>query len=678
MEKVGIRTTFGMLLLLMMAIIPLQAPTASAEIVCCQSNEFELYMIGENDGATMTPFLAEIDGINEKSVTPSIQGVEEIETWSLKDWGQTTVIPASTWVFSIDYEVENAVGVHANATVEIKIGATTYTGESGSPGTYLSQVGTISVDVEIPENMIGEIDDIDVSFSVRSMIFNQPGDDAAIRFVWGEDTDSALQVDMPLLDIEMPNAIVVGDEVFFPVILRSGFGDRMWTSLENFEFKVGGLTITDVRTPSRVTGGVEVPFVWAAGSNAVDGMRAANLSIWLNPGDVPIQAERNHDISFVEGGGGQTYEFGEPLRTAGSELNVDIKVDYDGDTISRSVEFGMTGAMAQWLRWGMDNIGNESLPQSHFFAGLDDAGIPTDLQQNGRVDTEEEEALRRYLYSTTWQLEEFIDSALALNPESLFESDLFDMNIEVKLNLNDVVGISDELISIRIDTIFELSGQERLMLITDFVRPQLNTPIWDNINLKVELTTSPLAGIYEVEAEGLDVSHYRFGIMDKVVIEANGLDSKDDFDVKYTVSANALFSPMITLLVSILLLVTAIVLGFRFTRYRSRIFVYAATPVFAGLVLFAYAFSALPPTFVMTIAGSSTLLFIPIAIVSPKRYDDQFLSEGSLDDDFEDALNREIPSVTCPACDTGNPVESNERPLRMPCGGCGKTLRIEA
>ena len=127
-----------------------------------------------------------------------------------------------------------------------------------------------------------------------------------------------------------PNAIVVGDEVFFPVILRSGFGDRMWTSLENFEFKVGGLTITDVRTPSRVQGGVEVPFVWSAGANAIDGMRAANLSIWLNPGDVPIQSERNHDISFAEGGGGQTYEFGEPLRTAGSELNVDINRIFKG------------------------------------------------------------------------------------------------------------------------------------------------------------------------------------------------------------------------------------------------------------------------------------------------------------------------------------------------------------
>ena len=161
-------------------------------------------------------------------------------------------------------------------------------------------------------------------------------------------------------------------------------------------------------------------------------------------------------------------------------------------------------------------------------------------------------------------------------------------------------------------------------------------------------------------------------------IEADGLNAKDNFDVKYTVSGNALFSPMLTLLVSIILLVTAIILGFRLTRFRSRMFVYAATPVFAGLILFAYAFSALPPTFVMGIAGSSMLLFIPIAIVSPRRYDEQFLSDGSLDEDFENAMHREIPSVTCPACDTGNPVESNERPLRLPCGGCGKTLRIEA
>ncbi|MDP6906845.1 MAG: hypothetical protein QF440_05455 [Candidatus Thalassarchaeaceae archaeon] len=678
MESGQNRFTLGVLLILLLSAIPLNAPSASAEIVCCNSSEFELHLVGNNADATMTPFLSELNGINEKTVTQSVQGVEEIETWTL-NWEHSDTIPESTWDFSIDYEVQDAIGVHANATVEVKIGDKSYSGESGNPGTYLSQDGTVSVSVEIPERFIRSGDTIAITFAVRSLLFTQPGDDTAIRFVWGEDTDSAISVNLPLLDIEMPNALIVGDEVFFPIILKSGFGDRMWTSLEKAEFKVNGALIADVRSPSLVSGGVEIPFVWSPSPGSPDGVRTVNFSIWLNEGDMPIQSERNHDINFAEGGGGDSYEFGEPLRTAGSTLDVDIDVEYDSDKVRRTVEFGIEGAMAQWLRWGMDNIGNTSLRSDHFFdEGKNWPDIDPSKHQNGRVDTEEVEALQGWIDSSTWNLKDFIDSGLALDPESLFEGNLFDMSPEITIDLHDVVGISDKLLTIRIDILLELSGQERLLLITDFARPQLNTPIWSGIDLSVTLTTSAFSGLYEVESDGIEVTHYRVGIMDVVTIDVEGLNDQDNFDVKYTVVGNALFSPFVTLLASVLLLLAAIVAGWRMTRYRSRIFIFASTPVFIGIVGYAYILSALPPTFVMGIAGACLVLMVPIAIVSPKRYDEQFLSDGSLDDDFESAMDREIPTVNCPACGTGNPVESQERPLRLPCGGCGRTLRIEA
>ena len=160
------------------------------------------------------------------------------------------------------YEVENAAGVHANATVEIKIGNNMYTAESGTPGAFMSGNDVIGIDIEIPQIAVSNNDQIEITFSVRSIIFSQPGDDSAIRFVWGEDTGSALRANLPLVTIEMPNALVVGEEVYFPVILKSGFGERMWSSLEDFEFRVGSMVLSDVRSPSIVSGGVEVPFVW--------------------------------------------------------------------------------------------------------------------------------------------------------------------------------------------------------------------------------------------------------------------------------------------------------------------------------------------------------------------------------------------------------------------------------
>jgi hypothetical protein len=671
------RSAFVILALLLASTLPVVAPVASAEIVCCDSSEFKLHLVGENADATMTPFESELVGIHDKAVSQSVQGVEEIASWQLV-WEHTSTLPEATWRFTIAYEVENAAGVHANATVEIKIGSTLYSGESGNPSTYMAGSGLVDIDVDIPARGITSGETIEVSFAVRSMLFTQPGDDTAIRFIWGEDTDSALRVDMPLLEIEMPNALIVGEEVFFPVILRSGFGDRMWTSLHDFEFKVGGMVITDVRSPSRVIGGVEVPFVWSPGASATDGVRSVNLSIWLNAGDVPIQSDRNHDIRFVEGGGGEVYEFGEPVRTAGSELTVDINVDYDGARVSRTVELQIEGAMAQWLRWGMDNIGNSTLPSDHFFKQVRPDMVPSSARNNGNVDSEEAGAFLNHLDSSMRNLEYFLDNgALALDPESLFEADLFDMNPEVSLDLMGVSGISSEPLTIRIDVVLVLSGQESLMLITDFTRAQLDT-IWDNIDLHVTLSTSAFAGLYDVKAEGVEVTHYRLGLTEVVTIDTTGLTDASIFEVKYTVASSALFSPFVTLLTAILLLVTAIVFGLRMTRHRSRVIVSLSSFAFLGLVGYVYVLSSLPPTFVMVIAAACIGLMIPLALISPRRLDDDgYLSDGSLADDFETAMERVIPTVDCPACETANPVESSVRPLRIPCGGCGRNLRIE-
>jgi len=41
----------------------------------------------------------------------------------------------------------------------------------------------------------------------------------------------------------------------------------------------------------------------------------------------------------------------------------------------------------------------------------------------------------------------------------------------------------------------------------------------------------------------------------------------------------------------------------------------------------------------------------------PRRYgDDGYLSDGSLADDFEATMERVIPTVDCPVCETANPV----------------------
>ena len=74
----------------------------------------------------MTPFENELNGIFEKGVSQSVQGTEEIATWGIH-WKESATVSESTWRFNIAYEVDNAAGVHANATVEVKIGNNVYT-----------------------------------------------------------------------------------------------------------------------------------------------------------------------------------------------------------------------------------------------------------------------------------------------------------------------------------------------------------------------------------------------------------------------------------------------------------------------------------------------------------------------------------------------------------------------
>lgn len=680
------RRSFALLFLLMAALVPVSSPVASAEIVCCGASEFELYLIGENNEATMTPFEKELNGIYEKGVSQSVQGVEEIATWSIV-WDQSATLSESTWRLNIAYEVENAAGVHANATVEVKIGNNAYTADSGTPGAFMTGSDMIGIDIEIPQVAVNRNDVIEVTFSVRSILFTQPGDDSSIRFVWGEDTGSALRSTLPLVTIEMPNALVVGDEVYFPVILRSGFGERMWSSLEDFEFKIGGIVISDVRSPSIVSGGVEVPFVWNPGSNPNDGAYQVNLSIWLNNGDIPLDTGRSHDITFEEGGGSQSYHFGEPARAVSSRLDVNIDVDFDGSQITRTVELEIEGSMASWLRWGMDNIGNNSLPSDHLFSQVQ-GSVAAGLSENGKVDQTEKDVLLNHLDSSTRNLELFLgNTGLALNPDGLFEGDLFDLNPEVSIDLMGVASINDDPLRIRIDVVMELSGQERIMLISDFIRPQLGNGIWTMngdpaVNLQVRLTASAFSGLYSLIKENIpdnmEVTHYRAGLFEVVILEVDGLSDEEKFEIEYTMNGSALFSPFITLLSVILLLVVGIVIGLRMTKYRSRWITITSSIAFTGLMGYVYALSTLPPTFVMGIGAICAILSIPLAVISPKREMDWSLSEGQLSDDYETAMAREIPTVDCPACNTSNPVESMERPLRLPCGGCGRNLRIEA
>ena len=86
-------------------------------------------------------------------------------------------------------------------------------------------------------------------------------------------------------------------------------------------------------------------------------------------------------------------------------------------------------------------------------------------------------------------------------------------------------------------------------------------------------------------------------------------------------------------------------------------------PVAALVYIFAY-----PPLFVFGSAGGASILWILTAFVSPRRL--QTVDANPL------APTGSVPTVNCPSCATPIPVLSDERPLKIACSGCGKTIKI--
>ena len=86
-------------------------------------------------------------------------------------------------------------------------------------------------------------------------------------------------------------------------------------------------------------------------------------------------------------------------------------------------------------------------------------------------------------------------------------------------------------------------------------------------------------------------------------------------------------------------------------------------PVAALIYIFAY-----PPLFVFGSAGGASMLWILTAFLSPRRL------QPADTKPVETTVS--IPTVNCPSCATPIPVLSDERPLKIACSGCGKTIKI--
>ena len=647
---------------------PITANAGESNNCCEDPDKFDLFLIGDPDNGQLTPFESDLEERKSVEVTSSLLGEVEIGSWMI-EWGEAGSYSSGTWTFSIPYEVSDSTGVSANATVVVKVGGNTYESSSQLPAVYLSESGELQVDVEVQNGEISKNEKIEVTFSVRSLIFSNPGSESGIVFHWGEkDVDAAISISFPLVNVVIREASVKGDLVFFPIRLTSGFGDKIWTG------STGGLMVQNVEiSESPIVNSnedwVDVTFVWEPSGSSVGTVRT-DFQISLQDSLV-ITADKIHEITLGQDTGDNSwYPEEEPPRTGGSDLMVEVNCEYDGNNIERKTTITLDGAMSQWMRWGLDNIGNKSLGSKSWWRNLNTLSdsVSASEKSNARVDNSELSVLESHLKGARSNLKSFLSDGLKIDSESLFGLDPIDHTgpLVVSIDLGPSRAFNSDDISVYVESSYPVERDSRQTLIEDFIRHD-GYDYWEEVDLSFEIRTGMLSGFDGVNLDNGDVdyTHRRWIIMEILTLEESSIESDTDFRLDFEARNALLFSPLISAMISVFALCLALGIGMALTKRRSRVPSMIMIGVLGVLSLSIYWFG-LPMPIVLGVVGSSVLLVFPAAVISPV-----------IEDGDSQRNAKRGGRVKCPSCGKRNAVESDIRPLRIECGGCSSTLRIE-
>ncbi len=660
-------TIVGLLLISFLSTPTYAQSSDNENTSCCSDIGFDLFLLDESSDGKLSPFENELSDEQEATVTAWQQGEVEVGSWETI-WGTEGDYPADTWVFTIPYLVEGAAGVTINATLDIRIGGSFYSGNSGLNGVepFLNAEGNLEISVQVSSGSVNDGDKLEVSLYVNSLLFSNPTQEAGLTFKWGsEDSVGKINGKMPLVNIRIKEASVTSGLVYFPIILNSGFGGEMW-SLSSGTFNLQGspLTLSPIATPTE--SGVEVTFVWEMPEGTESGTYSTDFTLSPQTG-LEITASKNHEIDVDDnnGGGGSYYPSSEPLRDSGSEISVEVDMKFEGDLIEKKIEISFDSAMSQWMRWGMDNIGNSSLDSNSWWKNLNSYSdsVASSHRNNGKVDDDELLALTSHITGSSSDMRSFMQNGLSLDIESILGINPVDLGpTEYQIDMGGTRSFAAEKITIKIETSYSVIDNERQLLIENFIRNPSNN-YWDDVDINLEIKTSMLAGLGPVSAENIDFEHRRWIFLEAINIKQNDISVDENFRIEFLPSGNMAFSPLISAMLCVFALCIAIGMGLFLTRNRSSAPALISVSSLGGLSLVIYVLG-MPMQIVLAIVASSILLVFPISLVSPKS-------------NREKRRKNKSPRIECPACETSNPVESNVRPLRIECSGCGVMLRIE-
>lgn len=655
--------------------VPLTNVEAESVTVCCDSGPVELLLLGPSSGGSMSPFDASLASDSEEAeITDSVAQNQDIAEWSVKLGATTSAeYPETTWDFDIEYEVINAGGVQINASVEIKIGSQTYTGSTGPSNTFLpSGKGTLSIGIPVESGTLSPGAKITAKLVARTLVFSVPSTDAGLTFRWGSSDDpSTLTADIPIADIIIEDPVTEGLDVYISVVVASPWGALTVANANDLSVRVNNVAVTG--DPIETMSGEFVRLTWTW-RDSQDGEHNITIqtTFQLQAGTPSKTGSAEFTITTVDdggSGGGVFYPADEPLRSdgGGSPLSVEIEMDLetvDGQLVlTRNTTLLLDQEIAYWMRWGMDNIGNDDPALTQSLRIFSSYGGYEDNLRNKVIDQSEKLQFQQQMSNLAVT---YMNDGMALEIEELIGKDLFELeSYRFSIDLMDENKVTPHPLILNIITSEILSENSDITLLRNFMIIQ-STPIWSEMDIKIDIETSLTSTMGESSIKGTDqisIIHRRGITGEYLTIEGENLEPGVTFTVFVRPSSNLLNTPLSLNLLIMALLVGGYWLALRSTRNKRRSALWLEL-LLAPVVLMTY-YLAYEVFVVGAIAATTVAVWLLTAFASPYRKD-------------TGPPPRKIsyPEIDCPACNQTNSITSQERPFRLPCNGCGRVLKI--
>lgn len=670
-----------LMLIFMMLSIPFSSSVisyseAQSAVVCCDdAHDVELYLVGGSTGE-LTPFSQLLtDEANNAVIANSITSQETVGLWSFgRVWPGS--IPDSTWNLVINYRVSDAGGAQINATATVKIGSQVFSDSTDLDSSVLAQgEGQIQFAIPVEAMSVSASSEIELELSARSVVFSVPGGDAKLEFLWGsEEFSSSISAEIPLMELSIDEPQVEGGDVYLSAVIDSPFGLDALAYSDSIEMFVDGLKVDGDPIETKRGDSIVVTWTW---TDADSGTNNVQVSVRLNlqPDGPLIQGSTQFTIQVTDTGGGTGtfYPEEEPLRTSGSgsplaiEQLIDLSSDDGQLKMAKTTILEIDGEMAFWMRWGMDHIGDTDLSQNSVLFSWDKGGVTDENRESKNIENVEKEQFERQMKTRYRNYMSAINGMQLQSNELIGDSGDFD-TISVSVDLMGETRVVNHPLSITFSTLQTLQSGQQIELLRSFTTTQ-TTPIWQDYSITVEAKSSVLTSFGNsemLESDYLSFSHSRFPWGEVITIEASSTSLDEDFTIIVQPNDNLLFAPMPLTIITLVIVLFGMFSSLSMTKNKHRRFLnleFILMPIIGLIYIFSY-----PPLFVFAASGGASMLWIVTGLISPRKQKSSKQTQPEIQVD--------VPTVACPSCDTNIPVLSDERPLRIACGGCGKTIKI--